>query len=136
MPKELTTRQWDTITALLTNHSVAEAAKSAGVGTRSVYRWLEQPEFKKALRQARQEQFATINRSLLSMTKTAINTMNDLMTNQTVSESVRYRVARTVLEGFYNFLQPSDLEERIFLLEENNNVPLEEEDSDVQEPPQ
>src|SRR5690349_16593690 len=42
------------IAALLTHRNVEEAARAAGIGTQTLYRWMKHPEFKAALRKAKQ----------------------------------------------------------------------------------
>jgi hypothetical protein len=46
-------KQEEAIAALLTQRNVEEAARSAGIGTRTLLRWLKVPEFQAAYRQAR-----------------------------------------------------------------------------------
>jgi hypothetical protein len=43
------------IAALLSEPTIEAAAHGAGVGTRSLYRWLQTPAFREAYRQARRE---------------------------------------------------------------------------------
>jgi hypothetical protein len=50
-------KQEDAIAALLTQRNVEDAARTAGVGTRTLLRWLKTPEFDAAYRQARREAF-------------------------------------------------------------------------------
>ena len=133
MTKELSIKQWKTVEALLNNRSVPEAAKAAGVGTRTVYRWREQPEFKQALRQAQQEKFASINQRSTLLTEAALTTMEDLLKNPNTSETIRFKTAKTILEGYYNNIQPSVLEERLSLLEEIINGNPKQEDLDFEE---
>jgi hypothetical protein len=45
----------DAIAALLSHRSVEEAARAAGVGYKTLLRWLELPEFRDAYRKARRE---------------------------------------------------------------------------------
>ena len=48
----------EAIAALLTQRNVEEAARVAGIGTRTLLRWLKIPEFDAAYRQARRAAFA------------------------------------------------------------------------------
>src|SRR5260370_41508656 len=47
----------DAIAALLSQPSVEQAARVAGVGTRTLVRWLQVPEFKAAYHKARRDAF-------------------------------------------------------------------------------
>ena len=51
-------KQEDAITALLTHRNIEEAAKATGVGTRTLLRWMKQPEFEAAYREARRAAFS------------------------------------------------------------------------------
>ena len=50
-------KQEDAIAALLTQRNVEEAARAAGIGVRTLLRWLKLPEFQSAYRQARRDAF-------------------------------------------------------------------------------
>ena len=56
-------KQEEAIAALLTQRNVEEAARTAGVGTRTLLRWLKMPEFDAAYRQARRAAFAQDHRA-------------------------------------------------------------------------
>ena len=49
----LARKQEPTIAALLTQRNLDEAAKAAGISTRTLMRWLKLPEFQAAYREAR-----------------------------------------------------------------------------------
>ncbi len=49
----LTHKQDKALIALLTEPTITAAAKKAGIGERTLYRWLDDPLFAGALRQAR-----------------------------------------------------------------------------------
>jgi len=50
-------KQEDAIAALLTQRNVEEAARAAGIGVRTLLRWLKLPEFQSSYRQARRDVF-------------------------------------------------------------------------------
>ena len=50
-------KQEDAIAALLTQRNVEEAARAAGIGTRTLLRWLQIPDFQKAYSEARRAAF-------------------------------------------------------------------------------
>jgi transposase-like protein len=45
------------IAALLTQRNIEEAAKSIGIGANTLLRWMKEPEFQKAYRDARRQAF-------------------------------------------------------------------------------
>ena len=47
----------DAIAALLSQRNVDEAARTAGIGTRTLLRWMKDPEFDAAFRAARRSAF-------------------------------------------------------------------------------
>jgi transposase-like protein len=53
--QKLTSKQEAVIAALLTEPTYAAAAKKAGIGETTLYRWLHLPSFREAYRQARRE---------------------------------------------------------------------------------
>jgi hypothetical protein len=50
---KLDRKQEEAIAALLTHRNIEEAAGAAGIGARTLLRWLKIPEFQAAYRQAR-----------------------------------------------------------------------------------
>ena len=45
------------IAALLTQRNIEEAAKSIGIGANALLRWMKEPEFQQAYRDARRQAF-------------------------------------------------------------------------------
>ena len=50
-------KQEEAIAALLSQRNIEEAAKAAGIGGRTLLRWLKDAEFDKAYREARRDAF-------------------------------------------------------------------------------
>ena len=75
--QELTTRQRAAIAALLAAPSVLAAAHNAGVGARTLYRWLEDPTFRKALQEAEDLAIDAASRRLLSGQSQALDTLGE-----------------------------------------------------------
>ena len=71
----------DAIAALLTQRNVDEAARAAGIGTRTLLRWLQLPEFQKAFRDARRAAFsqsiARLQQGASAAATTLLKTMID-----------------------------------------------------------
>ncbi len=57
-------KQEEAIAALLSQRNIEDAARVAGVGVRTLLRWLKLPEFDAAYREARRKAFSAIDRTL------------------------------------------------------------------------
>ena len=67
-------KQEEAIAALLTQRNVEEAARAAGIGVRTLLRWLKLPELQNAYRQARREAFSQAVARLQQGTSAAATT--------------------------------------------------------------
>jgi hypothetical protein len=65
----------EAIVALLTQRNIEEAAKSIGIGTQTLLRWLKVPEFEKAYREARRAAFGQATARLQQSTSAAVSTL-------------------------------------------------------------
>lgn len=115
--KELTPKQVQGIRSLLTKHSISEAAKDAGVTDRTVYRWLEEPEFKKALTQAEDLAIDAAARGLVGMTEKALTTITEVLDSATVHPATRLRAAECVLANVLKLYELRNLAARVAALE-------------------
>jgi hypothetical protein len=86
-------KQEDAIAALLTQRNVEEAARAAGIGARTLLRWLKLPEFQDAYRQARREAFSQSIARLQQGTSAAATTLLKVMIDPNAPASVRVRAA-------------------------------------------
>ena len=71
----LTVKQEGAIVALLNEQSVARAATAARVGERTLYRWLREPAFSRAYRQARRDAFGQAIALTQRYAPLAVNTL-------------------------------------------------------------
>lgn len=120
MPKRegLTPLQIQTIAALMQSRSIEQAAQKVGVSKRAVFRWLNQPAFQAALRQATEDAIAQAVRRLSALSGDAIDTLAVEMTNATTPPSTRVRAADVILSRLMNLKELSELEARVAALEE------------------
>jgi hypothetical protein len=106
------------IAALLTRPTVEEAARVAGVGEKTLRRWLRDPHFNAQYLLARREAVSqAIARLQQSMGASAI-TMLKLMTDPTVPPAVRLRAAECVFNFGIKGVEVEDIEARLTGLEE------------------
>jgi len=114
----LSARQQRAIAALLTSKSVAEAAASAKVGERTLYRWLaEDRAFRAALLAAEGDLLATTTRRLLGLQGQALEALEYLLTRGE-SEGVRLRAAQVALELSLKLRELTCIEQRLQALEQ------------------
>jgi transposase-like protein len=82
------------IAALLTEPTYAQAARKAGVGERTLYRWLAQPGFQTTYRRARQQLVAAAVARVQSMAAEAVETLASIIrTGKKDSDRLRAAIA-------------------------------------------
>jgi hypothetical protein len=113
----LTAKQEVAIAALISTNSIKEAAAAASISEVTLWRWLKQPEFKKAYMQARwkavQQAIAVLQRS----TSTAASVLQEIADNDKLEPRVRVYASRAILHNAMRGIQLEDQEERLSDLE-------------------
>lgn len=117
----LTSKQQNTILALLTEPTIKAAAQKAGVGERTVHTWLDEPAFSKAYAKARREATRRAVARLQQYSDVAASTLLEVMATKTNHPSVRLAAAKTVLEMAIRAVELDDLQERVSVLERHIN---------------
>ena len=107
----------DAIAALLTQRNVDEAARAAGIGTRTLLRWLQLPEFQKAYRDARRAAFSQSIARLQQGASAAATTLLKTMIDPNTPASVRIRAAECVMNHALKAIETEDIEARVTELE-------------------
>jgi hypothetical protein len=110
-------KQEDAIAALLTQRNVEEAARAAGIGARTLLRWLKLPEFQNAYRQARREAFGQSIARLQQGTSAAATTLLKIMIDPSAPASVRVRAADSIFNHASKAIEIEDIEARLSELE-------------------
>jgi len=111
----------DAIAALLTQRNVDEAARAAGIGTRTLLRWLQLPEFQKAFRDARRAAFSQSIARLQQGASAAATTLLKTMIDPNTPASVRIRAAECVMNHAMKAIEIEDIEARVTALEETGD---------------
>jgi len=106
------------ILALLSSRNVEEAARTAGVTARTLYRWQKEPEFDAAYREARRVAVSQANSRLQQASGAAATTILKLMVDSTVPATVRIRACECVLNHANKTIEIEDTEMRLAALEE------------------
>ena len=110
-------KQEDAIAALLTQRNVEEAARAAGIGARTLLRWLQLPKLQAAYRQARREAFGQAVARLQQGTSAAATTLLKTMIDPATPASVRVRAAEAIFNHAAKAIEIEDIEVRVSALE-------------------
>jgi transposase-like protein len=106
------------IAALLSQRNVEEAARTVGIGTNTLLRWMQIPEFKVAYREARWASVSQANARLQAATGAAAATLLKLMVDQNVPAACRLRAAECVMNHANKSIELEDIEVRLSELEQ------------------
>jgi transposase-like protein len=110
-------KQEEAVAALLTQRNVEEAARAAGIGTRTLLRWMKLPEFQAAYREARRAAFGQAVARLQQGTSAAATTLLKTMIDPNTPASVRVRAAEVIFNHAGKAIELEDLEARLAALE-------------------
>ena len=107
----------EAIVALLTQKNIEEAARSIGIGSTTLLRWLKDPDFDAAYRQARRAAFRQSVARLQQASGAAVTTLLKLMIDPATPPSTRARAADSVLDHSAKAIEIEDIEARVSELE-------------------
>ncbi len=116
-PSTLTPRQRRAVEALLTTGEVAAAAREVGITRDTLYRWLKQPIFLGAVREAEAKALDELSRLLVRLSRTAVGTLAKAMSDPATPAATRVRAADAVLGRLLQLRELASLEERVVELE-------------------
>jgi hypothetical protein len=107
----------EAILALLSEPTIGKAALKADVGERTLYRWLEEPEFMATYRTARRHAF----RQAISLTQKyapmAVNELAKIIMDKSTPASAKVAAIATMLKFSRESLELDDLAARLEALE-------------------
>lgn len=112
----LTGRQQRVINALLFSTSVTHASQVSGVSRQRIHVWLNQPEFRDELAKARQAVRQDSIESLKILFAHAVDTLSEILLNSQ-DERTKVKICEIVLNYNYNFIELSELDSRLKVLE-------------------
>ena len=108
----------EAIAALLTQRNIEEAARTAGIGTQTLIRWLKIPEFDAAYREARRASVSQSSARLQQASSAAVSTLLKIMVDPNAPASTRVRAADHILDHAKAAIENEDIEVRVAALEQ------------------
>jgi hypothetical protein len=105
------------ILALLSQRGIDEAARVAGIGPRTLYRWMKEPDFDAAYREAKRLTFLQSIARLHQMASAAVTTLGKAMVDPNTPPATRVRAADSILDHTAKAMELEDLEARLAALE-------------------
>lgn len=113
---EPNSRKQRAIVALLSKKSVNQAAQEAGISVRTLWRWLQNPDFQAAYRQTQRQVVEQALTALQQATGQAVETLRRNLDCERAS--VEVRAAEIILSQALQAMELSEYELRIRRLEE------------------
>jgi hypothetical protein len=113
----------EAIVALLTQRNVEEAARAAGIGTRTLIRWMKIPEFDAAYLEARRAAVSQSNARLQQGSSAAVSILLKVMVDGSTPASTRVRAADRILKHAHQALEIDDIQARLASLEQTVQTP-------------
>lgn len=118
-------RKEKAIAALLVQPTIKKAAEAAGICERTMYVYLDDPEFKREYIERRRKMLEAACGVLASFTGNAIAALGEIVADKRASKLARVNAARTILEYTMKTFEDLDLAARIEALEnapKSNNL--------------
>lgn len=114
---ELTARQSRAIAALLSENTVAAAARAVKLNPRTLFRWLEQRHFRQALNRARREALSLANIRLQRLVEEAPQILESIVRDPNASPATRVRAVLAATKIAHNGIEIDEFEDRVADLE-------------------
>ena len=107
------------IAALLTSRSSEEAARSVGIGPATLRRWMKDPGFDSAYREAQRQSYRQSIGRMHQACSAAVSVLHKVMVDPTTPASTKVRAADSVLNHTEKALEIQDIEARVAALEQS-----------------
>lgn len=121
MENGLTARQQRLLIELVKNPNIQTAARTAGVGRTTAYRWLAQPDFADELNRRRNEAMNEALSSVKSLTARAAQELVRLLDTQ--DERLLRHICNDILGHAIKVRETEQIEQRLAKLEKQLNTP-------------
>jgi hypothetical protein len=104
--------------AVISHPTLKEAALSAGISETTLWRYMQDAEFSRRLREARREAVSHTVTRLQQASSDAVTVLRDLMLKDDAPPAARISAARTVLDYSFRAAEQDELRARIDELEQ------------------
>lgn len=111
----LNSKQLKAIPILIGCDTVERAAREAGISKNTIYTWMQQEEFNKAVSTARKKLLDKAMNKLMNITMKAVITLEKLLDAE--SEAVRRAAANDVLGHILKYRELTEFEDRLETVE-------------------
>lgn len=115
--ERLSAKQQRAIEALLTEPTTRAAAEAAKVSEATIFRWLAEPVFAAAYREARGRLLESTLTALQAASADAVTCLRDVINDKAAQVSARVSAAKTVIELGLKARETLEVEERLAYLE-------------------
>lgn len=115
--KILTGRQWKALASLLTTSTITAAAKACAIPERTLYRFLKDPNFADAYRDARCAQVHAAIAQLQRVATKAAMTLETLLGDPLTKGSTKVSACKVVLDAALRATELESIERRLSALE-------------------
>ena len=109
------TRKGRAIEALAHGLTIVDTSERSGVSRATVYRWLDDDEFKNAVLERQREVLEQVSKRMSSLALQGLDTLAELMESD--DENIQLRASSAVLNRFTEVLELLRLEDRLEVLE-------------------
>ena len=118
MPISITSnRQEKAIVALLNEPTMKEAAEIAGISEVTLWRWLQNADFRKSYMEARRLAVQRAIARTQAITSEAVETLREVMNDKAATGSERIAAAKAILDYAMKGIELEDHEQRLGELE-------------------
>jgi hypothetical protein len=118
LDRGLTPRQEQAILALINDATVTKASASTGIPERTIYNWLSEPKFNRALRDTRRQSFTQSVALANYYASMAVQTLAKVMVDPQAAHHARVTAATNLLRFSREAIELDDLAGRIESLEQ------------------
>jgi hypothetical protein len=101
----------------LTHKNIDEAAKAVGISNKTLFRWMQLPEFDKAYKAARRAAFGQATARLQQASSAAVSALLKVLVDAALPASARVRAADCILDHTKEAIELEDIEARVRELE-------------------
>lgn len=107
------------IIALLNEPTIKQAALKVGIGEATLWRWMQEPEFKEQFRLAKKQSLSQAVSKLQQSTGLAAETLLAICVDKEAPHASRVTASKTILEMGFKAVEIEELEARIDQLEKS-----------------